>query len=158
MDLYRGNHHGRLAEGDPVPGYVLVALQPEAESVAIPELMPNSLLISNELTVERPLRLGEQVTVQSRLADISERLGGRFGYIDDGETANTQVAIYDYGDCRLICEVRNLASDGEEQAVGVFHDVCLVHRRDLTAPVLARVIEGELHDAFGTRHRYRLDR
>lgn len=80
MDLYRGNHHGRLAEGDPVPGYVLVALQPEAESVAIPELMPNSLLISNELTVERPLRLGEQVTVQSRLADISERLGGRFGY------------------------------------------------------------------------------
>lgn len=37
-------------------------------------------------------------------------VGGRFGYDDDGETANTQLALYDYGDCRLICEVRNLAS------------------------------------------------
>lgn len=37
-------------------------------------------------------------------------LGGRFGYIDDGETANTQVCIFDYGDCELIFEVRGLAS------------------------------------------------
>jgi predicted dehydrogenase len=36
--------------------------------------------------------------------------GGRFAYDDDGETANTQVALYDYGDCQLICEVRNLES------------------------------------------------
>ena len=25
-------------------------------------------------------------------------LGGRFGYIDDGETANTQLCVFDYGD------------------------------------------------------------
>ena len=37
-------------------------------------------------------------------------LGGRFGYADDGETANTQVAIYDYDDCTLIFEVRGLPS------------------------------------------------
>lgn len=37
-------------------------------------------------------------------------VGGRFLYDDDGETANTQLAVYDYGDCRLICEVRNLPS------------------------------------------------
>ncbi len=37
-------------------------------------------------------------------------VGGRFAYDDDGETANTQVAVYEYGDCRLICEVRNLES------------------------------------------------
>jgi hypothetical protein len=37
-------------------------------------------------------------------------LGGRFGYIDDGETANTQVCVFDYGDSKLIFEVRGLAS------------------------------------------------
>jgi predicted dehydrogenase len=37
-------------------------------------------------------------------------VGGRFGYIDDGETANTQICVYDYGDCELIFEVRGLAS------------------------------------------------
>jgi predicted dehydrogenase len=37
-------------------------------------------------------------------------LGGRFGYVDDGETANTQVCVFDYGDCELIFEVRGLVS------------------------------------------------
>jgi predicted dehydrogenase len=37
-------------------------------------------------------------------------LGGRFGYVDDGETANTQVCVYDYGDCELIFEVRGWPS------------------------------------------------
>src|SRR5262249_11531720 len=31
-----------------------------------------------------------------------------FGYLDDAETANTQVCLYDYGDCRLLFEVRGL--------------------------------------------------
>jgi predicted dehydrogenase len=35
-------------------------------------------------------------------------LGGRFGYVDDGETANTQLCVFDYGDCELIFEVRGL--------------------------------------------------
>jgi hypothetical protein len=34
--------------------------------------------------------------------------GGRFGYVDDGETANTQLATFDYGDSKLIFEVRGL--------------------------------------------------
>jgi predicted dehydrogenase len=37
-------------------------------------------------------------------------LGGRFGYVDDGETANTQICIFDYGDSQLIFEVRGLAT------------------------------------------------
>lgn len=37
--------------------------------------------------------------------------GGRFGYVDDGETANTQVIHFDYGDCELVFEVRGLPSD-----------------------------------------------
>jgi predicted dehydrogenase len=35
-------------------------------------------------------------------------VGGRFGYEDDGQTANTQVCVYDFGDCELIFEVRGL--------------------------------------------------
>ncbi len=37
-------------------------------------------------------------------------LGGRFGYNDQGETANTQVAVVDYGETKMIYEVRGLES------------------------------------------------
>jgi predicted dehydrogenase len=39
-------------------------------------------------------------------------VGGRFGYVDDGQTANTQICVFDYGDCELIFEVRGLKTDG----------------------------------------------
>jgi predicted dehydrogenase len=50
-------------------------------------------------------------------------LGGRFGYEDQGETANSQIAIFDYGETQLIFEVRGLkTSDFHAQKVGnVFH-------------------------------------
>ena len=35
-------------------------------------------------------------------------LGGRFGYEDDGETPNTELSFFDYGDAQLIFEVRGL--------------------------------------------------
>ena len=35
-------------------------------------------------------------------------LGGRFGYVDDGETANTQIVFQDYAKAPLIFEVRGL--------------------------------------------------
>ena len=35
-------------------------------------------------------------------------VGGRLGYIDDGETANTQFVVHDYGDTMIIFEVRGL--------------------------------------------------
>ena len=38
-------------------------------------------------------------------------IGGRFGYVDQGQTANTQVAMFDYGDTQLIFEVRGLETD-----------------------------------------------
>jgi predicted dehydrogenase len=34
--------------------------------------------------------------------------GGRFGYIDDGETANTQLCFYDWGEAQVLFEVRGL--------------------------------------------------
>jgi predicted dehydrogenase len=38
-------------------------------------------------------------------------LGGRFGYVDDGETANTQLCVFDYGTEKIIFEVRGLATE-----------------------------------------------
>jgi predicted dehydrogenase len=35
-------------------------------------------------------------------------LGGRFGYEDQGQVPNTQMAVYDYGDALLVFEVRGL--------------------------------------------------
>jgi hypothetical protein len=34
--------------------------------------------------------------------------GGRFGYVDDGETPNTQIVFYDYKPVPIIFEVRGL--------------------------------------------------
>jgi predicted dehydrogenase len=45
-------------------------------------------------------------------------LGGRFGYKDQGETPNSQVALFDYGDTKLIFEVRGLPTDK-------YHDVAI---------------------------------
>ena len=35
-------------------------------------------------------------------------IGGRLGYLDNGETANTQMVLFDYGEALLIFEVRGL--------------------------------------------------
>jgi predicted dehydrogenase len=46
-------------------------------------------------------------------------LGGRFGYTDQGETPNTQVAVMDFGGPMLVFEVRGLPTDRYHgQAVG----------------------------------------
>jgi predicted dehydrogenase len=49
--------------------------------------------------------------------------GGRFGYEDQGESANTQVAVMDYGETKLVFEVRGLPTvDYQGQKVGnIFH-------------------------------------
>jgi predicted dehydrogenase len=46
-------------------------------------------------------------------------LGGRFGYQDQGQTPNTQIAVMDYGETQLIFEVRGLETDAfNGEAVG----------------------------------------
>ncbi len=45
------------------------------------------------------------------LAKSVVSVGGRFGYVDDGQTANTQICVFDYGDCELIFEVRGASVD-----------------------------------------------
>lgn len=48
---------------------------------------------------------------QSTLPTRAWSLGGRIGYTDAGETANTQVCFFDYGPSQLIFEVRGLRTD-----------------------------------------------
>ena len=49
--------------------------------------------------------------------------GGRFGYEDAANTANTQVAIHDYGDRTLVFEVRGLKTDDYKGSrIGVIFD------------------------------------
>jgi predicted dehydrogenase len=60
---------------------------------------------------------------KSQLSNSITSIGGRFGYTDDGETANTQVAVFDYDDAQLIFEVRGLSTnDYRGSRIGnVFH-------------------------------------
>jgi predicted dehydrogenase len=45
---------------------------------------------------------------KNALAKSVVSVGGRFGYSDDGQTPNTQIGVFDYGDSELIFEVRGL--------------------------------------------------
>jgi len=50
---------------------------------------------------------------KSELPNSVVSVGGRFGYKDDGQTANTQVSLFDYGNSNLIFEVRGLTVDNK---------------------------------------------
>jgi predicted dehydrogenase len=60
---------------------------------------------------------------KTELARTSISVGGRFGYLDDGETANTQICTFDYGNAKLIFEVRGLETPSYRNATvgNVFH-------------------------------------
>jgi predicted dehydrogenase len=47
-------------------------------------------------------------------------IGGRFGYDDDGETPNTQIAIYDYEPVPIIYEVRGLPTHKGSPAMDIY--------------------------------------
>ncbi len=47
-------------------------------------------------------------------------IGGRFGYDDDGETPNTQIAIYDYEPIPIIYEVRGLPTHKGSPAMDIY--------------------------------------
>ncbi len=87
IEVYTGRVPKTLpAEGEDVPGYAIAAFEGDYESEPLPSLMPNSLLIANEWSFERPLRMGETLEAVHVIAGISERFGGRFGYSIDTRT------------------------------------------------------------------------
>jgi len=53
---------------------------------------------------------------QPKLAPKVMSIGGRFGYIDDGQTPNTQIALLDYKPAPIIFEVRGLPRKKGEEA------------------------------------------
>ena len=57
-------------------------------------------------------------------------IGGRFGYDDDGETPNTQIAYHDYPGAPLIFEVRGLPAKADAKSVDKFLGAsvgCVIH-------------------------------
>jgi hypothetical protein len=86
VETYTGRRSATYGEGEPVPGYAIAALEAEDAPEAIPALLPQSILISNEWQFERQLRMGETLSVVNRLVNIAERFGGKFGYSLDFRT------------------------------------------------------------------------
>jgi predicted dehydrogenase len=60
---------------------------------------------------------------QKGLAPAVIGIGGRFGYDDDAETANTQIAFFDYKPVPLIFEVRGLPRKAGETGMDVYRKV-----------------------------------
>jgi predicted dehydrogenase len=60
---------------------------------------------------------------KNELSRSAISIGGRFGYTDDGETPNTQLCVFDYGDSELLFEVRGLPTQAYRGAMvgNVFH-------------------------------------
>ncbi|MBI4663893.1 MAG: Gfo/Idh/MocA family oxidoreductase [Verrucomicrobia bacterium] len=54
-------------------------------------------------------------------------VGGRLGYVDDGETPNTQFAVHDYGDALLIFEVRGLPSAKGKKEMDKYRGLSIGH-------------------------------
>jgi len=57
---------------------------------------------------------------ENRLPRRVMSLGGRFGYTDDGQTPNTQIALYDYESAPIIYETRGLGRKAGNNNMGPF--------------------------------------
>lgn len=97
---------------------------------------------------------------QTKLPDRVYSYGGRIGYIDAGQTANTQVCVFDYGPQTLVFEVRGLETgDLRGTRVGVIfeceqgyviqsNDYFYCMATDLDGKVLQEFRGGEYADHF----------
>jgi predicted dehydrogenase len=62
--------------------------------------------------------------------ELSPRIlsvGGRFGYIDDGQTPNTMFVVHDYGDAMIIFEVRGLPARTDAKAMDEYKHQSVGH-------------------------------
>lgn len=69
-------------------------------------------------------------------------LGGRFAFDDDGETANTQIAMLDGEPAPILCEVRNLPEKPGSKKVDTF--------RSLTTGIIVQCEGGYFMEGGGT--------
>ena len=81
-------------------------------------------------------------------------LGGRFGYKDQAQTPNTQIAVYDFGETILTCEIRNLIKKGEYGVTTHFDKnakvtpVKVTEHADAKSPLAARGPGGDIFGNF----------
>ncbi len=57
---------------------------------------------------------------QDRTPPRAMSIGGRFGFHDCGETANTHIALFDFQPAPLICEIRNVSDGKGAASIGKF--------------------------------------
>lgn len=60
---------------------------------------------------------------QNALPRRAMSIGGRFAFDDDGQTANTQIALLDYEPAPIICEVRNLPEKTGSKRMDKFQSI-----------------------------------
>ena len=60
---------------------------------------------------------------ESKMAPRVMSIGGRFGYIDDGQTPNTQIIILDYKPAPLIFEVRGLPESKADSKLPTYRGI-----------------------------------
>ena len=80
-------------------------------------------------------------------------LGGRFGYEDDGETPNTQIAYHDYDGAPLIFEVRGLPEKSGTEKMDKFLGVsvgCVIHCENGYL-VIPNYSQADAYDKDGTK-------
>ena len=58
----------------------------------------------------------------NQLPSRAMSMGGRFGFKDCGETANTHIALLDYQPAPLLCEIRNVRTATGADAIGKFRN------------------------------------
>jgi len=62
---------------------------------------------------------------ETRLSPQVMSIGGRFGYYDDGQTANTQIVMHNYEKAPLFFEVRGLPEKGGSEKMPVYRGVTI---------------------------------
>ena len=76
-----GDDDPRWADGTGVaPPYVLSMLEPRLPEELSPRVLSSGILTQTEWTFSRPIRLEEPLRAVTRLIDVRDRLGGRYGY------------------------------------------------------------------------------
>jgi predicted dehydrogenase len=83
---------------------------------------------------------------KSELPKTVVSIGGRFGYVDDGETPNSLLSLFDYGDCHLIFETRGLPTEGYKNA-----KVGNIYFGDKGYVVCPNYVSGSIFDLDGKR-------
>ena len=71
------------ASGDPsvdLPTYALLTMSRRQEQMSVPDVPTRALMASEAWTVSNPIRIGDELRIQPRIAEIQERIGGRVGH------------------------------------------------------------------------------